>query len=126
VRKTSVSRDGGVTWSPVADVPALRDPSCNASILRHSFGDGASGPGRLLYSGPDAMSRSNGTVYLSRDDGATWPVKRVLWPGSFAYSVLTKLQDGTVGCLFETDNYGRIAFARFSVDWLLAESPGGK
>lgn len=117
VRKTSVSRDGGVTWSPVEDVPALRDPSCNASILRHSFGDGAE-RGVVLYSGPDSLKRDHGTLYLSEDDGATWPTKRVLWPGSFAYSVLTTLPDGTIGCLFETDNYGRIVFARFSLAWL--------
>jgi sialidase-1 len=120
VRKTSVSSDGGVTWSPVADAPELRDPSCNASALRYSFADCVSGLGPILYSGPDAMTRSNGTVYLSRDDGATWPVKRALLPGSFAYSVLTKLPDGSVGCLFETDNYGRIVFARFSICWVEA------
>lgn len=121
VRKNSLSKDGGVTWSPVEDVPALRDPSCNASVLRYSFGDGASGLGRILYSGPDSTNRINGTVHLSRDDGATWPVKRVLWPGSFAYSVLTRLPDGSVGCLFETDNYGRIVFARFPVSCLEGE-----
>ncbi len=119
VRKASTSKDGGATWSQVVDVPALRDPSCNASVLRYSFDDG--GSGSVLYSGPDAMIRSNGTIHLSRDDGATWPVKRVLWPGSFAYSVLTRLPDGTIGCLFETDNYGRIVFARFTSDWLTAK-----
>jgi sialidase-1 len=117
VRKTSVSKDGGVTWSRVEDVPQLRDPSCNASILRYSFDD-ASGRGRLLYSGPDSTKRDAGTVYLSLDDGVTWPTKRVLWPGSFAYSVLTRLPDGTVGCLFEADNYGRIIFARFPIEWI--------
>jgi len=117
VRKTAVSRDGGVTWSPVEDVPALRDPSCNAGVLRYSFDDGA-GRGIILYSGPDSTKRDTGTVHLSRDDGATWPVKRVLWPGSFAYSVLTKLPDGTVGCLFETDSANRIVFARFPLAWL--------
>ena len=117
VRKTAVSRDGGETWSPVEDVLALRDPSCNASILRYSFGDGAD-RGIILYSGPDSLKRDTGTVYLSTDDGATWPTRRVLWPGSFAYSVLTALSDGTVGCLFETDNYGRIVFARFPLTWV--------
>lgn len=121
VRKTSVSKDGGMTWSVVEDVPALRDPSCNASILRYSFDDGA-GKGRILYSGPDSTKRDNGTVHLSLDDGATWPMQRVLWPGSFAYSVLTKLPDGAIGCLFEADNYGRIVFARFSLEWL-SEKP---
>jgi len=121
VRKTSVSKDGGATWSPVEGVPALRDPSCNASILRYSFDDGA-GCGKVLYSGPDSLQRDTGTVQLSLDDGATWPVKRVLWPGSYAYSVLTKLRDGTVGCLFETDGAKRIVFARFSMAWLEAGS----
>jgi len=120
VRKSAVSRDGGVTWSAVEDVPTLRDPSCNASVLRYSFGDGVSGLGRVLFSGPDSMSRSNGTLHVSYDDGLSWPRKRVLCPGGFAYSVLTKLGDGTVGCLFETENYGRMIFARVPMAWIEA------
>jgi sialidase-1 len=117
VRKTSISRDGGATWSAVEDVPALRDPCCMASIFRFSFDD-AGGHGRVLYSGPDSTKRENGTVHLSTDDGATWPTQRVLWPGSFGYSVLTKLPNGTVGCLFETDNADRIVLARFPIEWI--------
>jgi sialidase-1 len=41
-----------------------------------------------------------------------------LFPGSFAYSVLTALPDGTIGCLLETDNANRIVFARFTLEWL--------
>jgi sialidase-1 len=125
VRKTSVSKDGGVTWSPIKDVPELADPSCNASILRYSFDD-AAGKGRILFSGPDSTKRENGTVHLSIDDGATWPVKRVLWPGGFAYSVLTKLPDGNVGCLFEADGYQRMIFARFPIAWLESASHSAK
>ena len=117
VRRSSMSRDGGQTWSPVQETPDLADPSCMASTLRYSFPDGAT-PGRLLHSGPDSAKRERGTIYLSRDEGKSWPVKRVLYPGPFAYSVLTKLPDGTVGCLFEADNYGRIVFARLSLAWL--------
>ena len=117
VRKAAVSRDGGATWSSVEDVPELRDPRCMASILRYSFDD-ATGKGRVLYSGPDSAKRENGTIHLSRDDGATWPVQRVLYPGAFAYSILTRFADGTIGCLFEADNYARIVFARIPPDWL--------
>lgn len=125
VRKTAISRDGGETWSPVVDVPALRDPSCNASILRYSFDD-AQGRGRILYSGPDSSQRNNGTIHLSFDDGATWPVKRGLRAGGFAYSVLTRLPDGTVGCLFEPDDAERILFARFALAWVEAGTTDAK
>ena len=77
-----------------------------AGLLRYSFDD-ATGRGRLLHTGPDSAKRERGTVWLSQDDGATWPVKRVLWPGGFAYSVPARLADGTVGVLFEADDYER-------------------
>ena len=117
VRKTSVSHDGGETWSPIVDLPELRDPSCMAGVLRYSFDDGG-GHGKMLHTGPDSGKREHGTVYLSLDDGATWPVKRELWPGGFAYSVPTRFADGTVACLFEADKYKRIVFARFPINWL--------
>jgi sialidase-1 len=109
LRKTAVSRDGGVTWSPVADVPEQPGPACMASLLRWRD--------KLVFSGPESTKRENGTVYLSSDDGATWPVKRVLTPGFFAYSVLTGLPDGRLGCLYEGEG-GTIFFARFGLDWV--------
>jgi len=118
VRKSAISHDGGETWSPIQDVPALNDPSCMGSLFRYSFG-----PGRrnvLLYSGPNSASdRVNGTLHASFDDGVTWPVNRVLVPGKFAYSVLTRLPNGDLGCLFETDDYQKITFARVPLPWLL-------
>lgn len=116
-RKTAGSKDGGVTWSKIEEAPDLRDPGCMASIFRYSY-PGNGGKSLILYSGPDSAKRENGTVRLSHDEGKTWPVKKVLFAGSFAYSVLTALPDGTIGCLFETDNANRIVFARFTLDWL--------
>lgn len=117
VRRSSVSKDGGKTWSPVAEMPELTDPSCMASMLRYTFPEGDK-PGILLHSGPDSTKRDKGTIYLSTDDGNSWPVKKVLYPGPFAYSVLTRFPDGTVGCFFEADNYQRIVFARLTMVWL--------
>ena len=117
VRKTAVSHDGGRTWSAITNVPELTDPSCMASIFRLTWPENGQ-KSRILYSGPDSLKRENGTVHISYDEGQTWPVKRVLYPGSFAYSVLTVLPDGTIGCLFETDGTDRIVFARFTLDWL--------
>ena len=117
VRKTAVSRDGGATWSSIAEDEALRDPGCQASIFRLSD-MAARGRSRLLFSHPDSTKRENGTIRLSYDDGETWSVKKVLHPGSFGYSVLTALPDGIIGCLFEADNADRLVFARFTLDWL--------
>ncbi len=110
VRKFAESRDGGETWSTIRDAPDLPDPSCMGSILRFSFGAGRDNV--LLHSGPDARDRRNGTLYASFDDGATWRAKVVIDPGEFAYNVLAKLKDGSIGCLYETDGYKRIVFAR--------------
>ena len=113
-RKIAVSQDGGATWSEIKEETALRDPGCMASIFRIEN----KGENVLLYSGPDSTKRENGTVHLSRDDGQTWPVKKALFPGSFAYSVLTQLPNGDIGCLFETDGTDRLVFARFPLAWL--------
>lgn len=117
VRKTAVSRDGGLTWSAVGDIADVPCTSCMAGVLRYSFDDG-SGMGKILHVGPAGPGRTHGTVYLSLDDGATFPVKRELWAGKFAYSVPAKLADGRVGVLFEADDYKRLVFARFPIGWL--------
>jgi len=117
VRKTCLSKDGGITWSKVEDAPDLRDSGCMASVFRYT--DPADGEkSRILFSGPQSTQRANGTVFLSDDEGLTWPVQRVLNQDSFAYSCLTALPDGTLGCLYEADGTKRIVFARFTLDWL--------
>ena len=113
VRKTAISTDGGASWSGVEDVPELADPSCMASIVRLS-----DAPSRLLFSGPQSTKREKGTVFLSTDEGKTWPVSRVLVPGPFAYSCLAALPDGAIGCLYEAESTSAIRFARFTLDWL--------
>jgi sialidase-1 len=117
-RKVAWSRDGGGTWSALADDPALIDPVCQGTIVRH--GDPLDGQqSRLLFANAaSATQRVNGTVRLSYDEGKTWPVSRTVYAGPFAYSCLTVLADGTVGLLYERDGYRKITFARFNLAWL--------
>jgi len=118
LRKIANSRDGGETWSTTQHHATLIEPVCQASILRHP-GNGDPAKGVFLFSNPATQTgRTNGTIRLSRDEGTTWPVSRVLYPGGFAYSCLASLPDGAVGCLFERDSTKKIAYARFTVNWI--------
>lgn len=117
VRKTCLSEDGGGTWSKVEDAPDLADPGYMGSVLRYTDpADGAKS--RILFSGPESTKRENGTIFVSYDEGKTWPTKRVLCNDAFAYSCLTALPDGTIGCLYESEGTSKIVFARFTLDWL--------
>lgn len=115
-RAFSVSTDGGESWSPAGLHPDVYCPTCQASIQRYPLS-----PARVLYSGPGGPGRSNLTVRLSRDDGRSWPVSRILSAGPAAYSDLAVLDDGEVVCLFEggeQDAYESLRMARFHIDWI--------
>jgi sialidase-1 len=120
-RAVATSTDGGMTWSTVRHDPALVEPICQASLLRYPT---PQGPSRLLFSNPahaEPGQRRDMTLRMSADEGTTWPLRRVLWPGPAAYSCLAVLPDGAVACLFEAGDqhaYERIVLARFSADWL--------
>ena len=93
-KTTAVSKDGGETWSSMEDVPALYDSPCMSSVIRFS-------PSQLAFSGP-TMRRTNGTLFTSADDGMTWSHGSLFRAGPFAYSCLTLLPGGRLGCLYET------------------------
>ena len=99
-RKISVSNDYGESWGDIYDDKALVEPICQARILRYSF----KGFGRndLLFINPaDKNKRLNMTLRLSNDLGRTWKGEFLLHEGPSAYSDITKLRNGNVGCLFE-------------------------
>ena len=117
-RFVAVSEDGGVTFSELLPDEALIDPACQGAILR--CGDPLDGaPSQIAFSNAASQTeRANGTVRLSLDEGATWPIGRTIYAGSFAYSCLAVLSDGALGCLFEADDYDRIVLARIDLKWL--------
>jgi len=119
LRKVAISQDGGETWSATRNDPTLIEPVCQASLLRHPKWDD---PMRdvFLFSNPASQnSRTNGTIRLSRDEGKTWQLSRVLYPGSFGYSCLASLPDGRVACLFERHGSATISIVRFTVEWVI-------
>jgi len=117
-RGISISTDGGATWSEVWFDEELPEPTCQASFLRFTRAD-KQDKNRLIFSNPaHTSSRVNMTVKMSYDEGETWPVAKQIYAGSSAYSCLTVLPNWHIGCLYEKDNYSKIVFARFSVEWL--------
>jgi len=116
-RAVSLSRDGGLTWSPPQLDEALVEPVCQASLIRF----GKKRPAVLLFSNPAATQRVNMTVKLSQDGGKSWNASRTIHPGPSAYSNLVELKGDTVGLLYERGDkgpYERITFARFTLRWL--------
>ena len=117
-RAVATSRDRGRTWSEPTLAEALVEPVCQASLI-------SLGKGRLLFSNPADTKRVRMTVKLSRDDGRSWPVARVIHEGPAAYSSLASLKDGRIGLLYERGEsraYEVITFARFDRRWLQSGS----
>jgi sialidase-1 len=114
----ATSNDGGKTWSSPFDVRELPDTSCQASILRYTWADQQGGKSRILFCNPVREGRSEGAVRSSYDEGKTWPVGKLICKDYFGYSCLTAMPDGAIGCLYETAGCGKIAFQRFSLEWL--------
>lgn len=116
------SEDKGATWGEVSSWPEMVEPGCNGDIIRYtSILDGYD-KNRLLHSINDNPSlRTNVSVYVSYDEGETWPVKKSICPTGSGYSALTILPDGTIGAFVE-ENYDSsdysIYFLNFSLEWL--------
>ncbi|HOX39251.1 MAG TPA: sialidase family protein [Candidatus Brocadiia bacterium] len=117
-RLTSLSADEGATWSPLTFDKALIDPVCQGCMIRYELPDRSV----ILHSNAaDGLKRIRMTVRISEDGGKTWAFSRALHEGPTAYSCLTRLPDGSVGCLYEAgveSPYETITFARFPLDWI--------
>ncbi len=121
-RVTATSSDRGDTWSKVMHEPTLIEPVCHASLQSYEI-NGKNGCKRdLLFSNPaQEIGREKMTVRLSRDDGKTWPVAKLLYAGPSAYSCLAVLPDGDILCFYERGEktaYETITLARFGLKWL--------
>ena len=122
---TAESRDRGETWSPVIDSP-LPNPGSGLEIvaLRNRV---------WAFIGNDTEDgRHSLAVFLSDDEGRTWPVKRHLelapkGEDSFSYPSLIQARDGslhaTYSCFFHNGGGAEtkaIRHAHFDEAWVRA------
>lgn len=133
-RTVSYSSDGGATWTrPTPDtsgIPNYIETSSGLLRISHPASD-PTGRSRILFSFPHSLPpadtsalrslsqvRANGTILLSYDEGQSWPVQKLLVPGSFGYSNMDILPDGTVLLVHENATGTQVSATRFTLDWL--------
>jgi sialidase-1 len=126
-RWTAWSGDGGQAWTNLAICRVLpdgdqdRDYGLMGGLVRLPV----RGRDILIYSNIESPSgRHHGHVWASLDGGKTWPVKRLVHDGAFAYSSLDAGRPGTAGegwifLLFEGGPQGGGTLARFNLSWVL-------
>lgn len=118
-RFVHTSADQGRSWESVAD-SELIDPGCNACILNYKLKD-RSGKNVLVFANVKTKDkRENLTISLSYDEGQTWTAGKTIYSGSAAYSSMTILSDGSIGLIFEKDEYQKISFVQFPFEYLIS------
>lgn len=113
-RGFNVSEDGGQTWGKQGTWQEICVNACDGDII--NVGDSL-----LLQSLPNSMNRENVSVFVSRDNGKTWPYVKTICPYQSVYSSMTVLSDGTIGMYYEENpevSFDMI-YVNFSIDWLL-------
>lgn len=122
-RGLSYSKDGISNWSKPVFSEELFEPICMATIIRIPEKQG----GGMLFINPDSRDigkhpRQNLTARISNDEGQSWPIKKVISSGPSGYSDVAVADDGTVYCLYETNdgkgwNYS-LVLKCFKLSWV--------
>lgn len=114
------STDGGVNWGAKNSWPEIWGNACDADIVRYTSTLDGYNKNRILHTLPNASGRTNVTMWVSYDEGTTWPVKRSIAAGESAYSSVTILPDGTIGVYLEEDNTApyKMYYLNYSLEWL--------
>lgn len=124
-RWTAYSDDGGQSWKGLAicevlpDGPQNTNYGCMGGVVRLPIKN----RDILIYSNCDSPSgRKQGTVWASFDGGKSWPIKRLVDRGTFAYSSLDVGRPGTktAGQIYLNYESGGSKMARFNLSWILA------
>ena len=117
-RSIATTTDMGKTWTEhPTSYEALPDPVSMASLIKASVNVKGKMKDVLFFSNVNSTSaRFNTTIKASLDLGETWlPANEVAldYRSSYGYSVLTKIDDNTIGILYE--GTGGLFFLRVPV-----------
>lgn len=104
-RSIAVTRDFGETWEECpTSKKTLVEPICQASWIRFSSTLDGDESDLIAFMNPNSTTgRVDMTIKLSCDEGTTWDRELTLYrPGGWGYSSLVKIDDETLGALYET------------------------
>jgi hypothetical protein len=126
-RWSGESKDGGMTWQNPrrSDILPDGDPATTYGLMGGLVRLPVLGRDILLFSNiVSQKGRKNGHVWASFDGGKTWPCRRQIFEGNFAYSALNAGRPGTpsagwIYLLYEGGPQGGGTVARFNLSWLL-------
>jgi sialidase-1 len=126
-RWTAWSEDGGVTWKDPAQSSILPDGNQDSTygLMGGMVRLPVQGRDIIVFSNIDSpKGRRNGVVWASFDGGRTWPIRRVVYPGDFAYSSLNAgrpatASEGWVYLFFEGGPRRGGNITRFNLSWIL-------
>lgn len=126
-RWTAISTDGGASWNDLTFCKILPDgpQDTNYGLMGGLTRLAVEGKDILIYSNCDSpKGRVNGKVWASFDGGKTWPIKKQIFSGAFAYSSMTSgrpgtLTDGKIFLHFEGGPKGGSAVATFNLSWII-------
>lgn len=132
-RWTAESTDGGLTWVNQARSAILPDgdPASTYGLMGGLVRLPVIGRDILVFSNiVSPKGRKGGHVWASFDGGRTWPVRREVFPGAFAYSSLDAGRPGTpsagwIYLLFEGGPKEGGTLGRFNLTWLVAGEATG-
>jgi len=118
-RNRSISHDGGDTWVDHhnGDIPIS---AVDGALVRYSAQREGDDRDRILFSGPlgtpagAGNGRDNIGVWTSYDEGKTFINPVQIQSGSAAYSVLDKLDDDTIGLIYEV-GHNTIRYVNFDL-----------
>lgn len=111
-----ISKDKGLSWSANVEFDkGLQGSVCDIGLIRYS--------NMILVSQPgDPKKRRDLTIRLSKDEGKTWPVNKLLREGSATYSDLAVLPDKSIICLYGHGGTKHmpetVSLVRFSIKWV--------
>lgn len=129
----SESKDKGLTWSPVRDVPELQDPGVGHDLLQLKNGNWA-----FVHVDTEGSGRNSLAVALSDDEGNTWKYRKHLAldtrssRGSYHYPAIIEAENGDILISFSRffsssdldannqslGNFKNITFSRVTQDWI--------